>query len=126
MNTTVVVMNALLNPVITDPTRQQLDMHVNTEVYPLKWDEATKTLGCIVRFCSFFDIPEHLLWHRDEMVRALGELRQVQTKIANSRVREHRVGCGLYEMYVDLEVHYFQNFPSFPSPEFVDEIKAEA
>ena len=35
MNTTAIVMETLLNPVITDPTRQQFNAHVNVELYPL-------------------------------------------------------------------------------------------
>lgn len=124
MNTTAIVMETLLNPVITDPLRQLLDKTVNTEVHPLKWDNETKTLGCIVRFCSSFNVPDHLIWHREEIVKALGTLRQVKTKIANPKVREHRVPCGQRQQYVDLEVHYFQNFLSFPSPESLV-IKAE-
>ena len=117
MNTTAVVMETLLNPVITDPTRQQFSGHVNTELYPLKWDAKTKTLGCIARFCSSFHMPDHLIWHRDAIAAALDTIRQVKTKIANPGVKEHRVPCGRYQQYVELEVHYFQDFPTFPSPE---------
>ena len=111
------VMDTLLNPVITDPIRQQYNAHVNVELYPLKWDENTKTLGCIARFSSSFHMPDHLRWHREAISAALDTIRQVKTKIVTPGVKEHLVSCGRYQQYVDLEVHYFQDFPTFPSPE---------
>ena len=125
MNTTAVVMETLLNPVITDPTRQQFNAHVNVELYPLKWNENTKTLGCIARFCSSFHMPDHLLWYRETIAAALDTIRQVKTKIVTPGVKEHRVPCGQYQQYVDLEIHCFQDFPTFPSPETAIKLEAD-
>lgn len=118
-------METLLNPAIVDPRRQQFNAYVNTEVYPLKWNDETKTLGCIARFCSALHMPDHLLWHREAIAAALDTLRQVKTKIATPEVKQDRVPCGRYQQYVELEIHYCQDFPTFPSPDSVVRLEAD-
>jgi len=125
MNTTAIVMEALLKPIITDPTRRQFSARVNAELWPLKWDEKTKTLGCIARFSSSFHMPEHLLWHREAISAALDTMRHVKTNIATPGVKEHLVYCGQYQQYVELEVYYFQDFLTFPSPDSAVKLEAE-
>lgn len=119
MNTTALVMETLLHPVITDPSRQQLAAYVNAELYPLKWDDKKKTLSCIARFCSSFHMPDHLLWHRETIAAALNTVRHIKAKIVTPDVKEHRIPSGRYQEYVELEIHYLQNFPTFPSPDCV-------
>lgn len=114
MNKTGIVMDTLLNPVVTDPKRRHLNSLVYTEVYPCIYDDTSKLFGCGVRFFSFYDMKEHLLWHREAMTVALKAIGGIETYIKSQEVICDLAACGYNQQHVDLYVFYLQDFPSFP------------
>lgn len=125
MNLTRVLMEILQNPVTTDAVKREFNKEVNYEVYPCQWDEDINAIACIVRFCSCYDLKEHLIWLREHTATILSDFANIWTKIKTYEVREHRVPCGRHQQYVDLQVFYVQKFPSFPSPVYLTKADTE-
>lgn len=110
MDLTSVFMEIVLNPRMQDEDLESIKMSkkMNTEVFFKEYDKNSGQLCCDVRFSSAYRMEDYLHHRREWISKVLNTLPSFKTTIINLPVCEHRLPCGRYQQYVELEVVYSQ------------------